>query len=172
MYVASIVISANWQSRMCKFCVVFFSSPLLSCCVLIWIGEDVFVDLAVNLQFHMAIVGFCSQFTQLVSVMVNISELCTKVVLRYLPYGATRGRDLVPIMELLCVESSPMKHACSHKSVGMAALLISNLARNSDRLRSNVACVVRFAISTGVCTIQEVILIVSLDQSAYDDSFF
>lgn len=148
MYVASIVISANWQLRMYKFCVVFFSSPLLSCCVLIWIGEDAFVDLAVNLQFDMYIVGFSSQFTQLVSVMVNTSELCTKVVLIYLPYGAPGGRDLVPIMELLCVKSSPMKHASSHKSVGMVALLISNLARNFDRLRSNVACVVRFAIST------------------------
>ena len=104
--------------------------------------------------------------------MVNLSELCTKVVLRYLPYGATGGRDLVPIMELFCVVSSPLKYASSHKSVGMVALLISNLARNFDRLKSNVACVVRFAMSTGVCTLQEVILSRSLDQSACDESFF
>ena len=62
MYVASIVVSANWQLRICKFCVFFFSSPLLSCCVSIWIGEDVLVDLLVNLQFDMYIVGCSSQF--------------------------------------------------------------------------------------------------------------
>ena len=104
--------------------------------------------------------------------MVNLSEWCTKVVSRCVLYGATSGRDLVPIMEFLRVVSSPMKDACSHKSVGMLALLISNLVRNFDRLKSIVACVARFAISTGVCTMQEVILISSLDQSACDESFF
>lgn len=104
--------------------------------------------------------------------MVNVSESCSKVVSMCLLYGATVGSDLIPIIELFRVMSSPMKHACSHKSVGMVTLLSSNLVRNFDRLKSIVACVVRFAISTGVCTMQEVILIGSLDQSAYDDSLF
>ena len=103
--------------------------------------------------------------------MLNVSDLCTKVVLMYLLYGATRGSDLIPITELFRVMSSPMKCARSHKSDVMVTFLSSNVEKNFEWLKSIVVSVVRFWIKIGVCIMQEVMLIGSFDQSAYSDLF-
>ena len=89
---------------------------------------------------------------------------------RSVKVSANCGSDLIPIVELFRVTSSFMKYARSHISFGMFALLSSNLPKNFDWLRSIVACVVRFVMYTGVCTTHDVMLMDSLDQSAYGDS--